>query len=81
MKDEENNIGNEPSKENQKAPQEPVFMHQDTQSNFSHEPLTDEEIAAKKRKKRWMTIGIILIIVVGIPLLLFGTCFLLIPKG
>lgn len=80
MKD-ENNIGNDPSTEEPKKQQEPVFMHQDTQSNFSHEPLTDEEIAAKKRKKRWMTVGIILIIVVGIPLILFGTCFLLIPKG
>lgn len=44
------------------------------------EELAQQEAAAKRKRKTWITVGIILLIVVGIPLILFGTCLLIFAR-
>ncbi|MHB1453456.1 MAG: hypothetical protein ACYCYM_05820 [Saccharofermentanales bacterium] len=39
------------------------------------DPIDEPE---KKKRSKWMTAGIVLLILIGIPLLLAGTCMLII---
>lgn len=73
-------------KEEQSHPDEdPKFIHRDQPDPINphpaHPQLPPDEDAAKKRRRKWIIIGIILLVAIGIPLILFGTCILLINQG
>lgn len=61
---------------------EPVHESQELSGNEVPSGSTTEQleepIAEKKKRSKWMTAGIVLLIVIGIPLLLAGTCMLII---
>ena len=61
--------------------EDPKFIHRDQPPKTVHEQLPPDEEAERKRRKRWIRIGIILLLVIGIPLILFGTCILLIARA
>jgi hypothetical protein len=67
MNDEKNEMNNEPSNEI------PTFVHQDGQPELQGEPM-----AEKKKRSKWFVVGIVLLVVIGIPLVLAGTCLLII---
>lgn len=67
MNDEKNEIRNEPVDET------PSFVHQDGQPELQGEPM-----AEKKKRSKWFIVGIVLLVVIGIPLALVGTCLLII---
>jgi hypothetical protein len=93
MEDEKNEMNQKMKEMNPQAndPDETRFVHKDQSSEgnpaLQSQPAADpgkspEQLAAeKKKRKTWTTVGIILLIVVGIPLLLFGTCILLFTIG
>ncbi|MHB1485703.1 MAG: hypothetical protein ACYCYI_13740 [Saccharofermentanales bacterium] len=54
---------------------------QEEDQQYVHEQISEQDMQKSKKKRRWLVIGIILAAVIGIPLLLFGTCILLLNRS